>query len=463
MACRPPAIFKNMKKALFIAALSGLFSALVYSQSDAALRQVIEKDRATRDVRGKLVTLTAAEHLIRGKIYFDNRHFPESREHFQKIFDNFASDAAMSGALFMTGRSYYWERAYDKAIPWLDRVAREFPATKDGREGLSFKGACHVRLGKHAEAAKIYEQYTVMYPAGERIDGAYLNTIDALREAGKYDDASAWVEKARARFAGNATEASALHARLRMEIYRGKWQDAEATAALMLAQVRFAGSMTSIDEIKYLRGFALEKQGKRSEAMAMYGSFPEGSNSYFSGLASEKVNGGRIVRTASIASKDFPAPYRTELLKYARPRKIDPRFLLAIMKQESSFRSDVKSPSAARGLLQLVMDTALKYNVKAGFPAIQPDDLYKPVVNIAIGCEYIAALKKQFGGLDEAVAASYNGGEDNAARWLNRSKPKEAGIFTAEIGFAETKDYVQKVMRNYRIYRLLYDENLVKK
>lgn len=461
-----------MKKLAVFAALTILLSNFVYSQSDAALRQVIEKDRATRDARGKLVTLTAAEHLSRGKIYFDNRHFPESREHFQKIFDNFASDAAMSGALFMTGRSYYWERAYDKAVPWLDRVAREFPATKDGREGLSFKGACHVRLGKHAEAAKIYEQYTVMYPNGERIDGAYLNTIDALREAGKYDDASAWVDKARARFAGTATEASALHARLRMEIYRGKWQDAEATAALMQVQAKFAGSMTSIDEVKFLRGFALEKQGKRSEAMAMYGSIADVILvSYFGGLAKDKVIGTQYYKPINMSIRpiggpnyvDFPAPYRTELLKYARPRKIDPRFLLAIMKQESSFRADVKSPSAARGLLQLVYDTALKYNRQAGFPTIQPDDLYKPSVNIAIGCEYVAALKKQFGGLDEAVAASYNGGEDNAMRWLNRSKPKEAGIFTAEIGFAETKDYVQKVMRNYRIYRSLYDENLNRK
>lgn len=468
MACRLPAILKIMKK-LAAVVLSFFLSAFVYSQSDAALRQVIEKDRVTRDARGKLVTLTAAEHLIRGKMYFDNRHFPESREHFQKIFDNFSTDAAMSGALFMTGRSYYWERAYDKAIPWLDRVAREFPSTKDGREGLSFKGACHVRLGKYAEAAKIYEQYTVMYPTGERIDGAYLNTIDALREAGKYDDATAWVDKTRTRFAGNATEASALHARLRMEIYRGKWQDAEATAALMLAQVKFAGSMASRDEVSYLRGFALEKQGKRALAIAEYVGIDDQITSYYSWLAVDRLNSETpkikygALKVPSSKVNDFPAPYRTELLKYARSRKIDPRFVLAIMKQESSFRADVKSPSAARGLMQLVYDTALKYNRQAGFPAIEPDDLYKPSVNIAIGCEYIAALKKQFGGLDEAVAASYNGGEDNAARWLGRSKPKEAGIFTAEIGFAETKDYVQKVMRNYRIYRSLYDENLNKK
>src|SRR5260221_6982348 len=105
-----------------------------------------------------------------------------------------------------------------------------------------------------------------MYPTGERIDGAYVNTIDALREAGRYDDANSWVDRTRTRFSGTATEANALQARLRMEIYRGKWQDAEATAVLTLAQAHFSGSMTSADEIKYLRGFALEKQGKRREA-----------------------------------------------------------------------------------------------------------------------------------------------------------------------------------------------------
>ena len=136
------------------------------------------------------------------------------------------------------------------------------------------------------------------------------------------------------------------------------------------------------------------------------------------------------------------------------------RSVLAIMKQESSFRASAKSPAAARGLLQLVYDTALKYNKKAGYPNLQPDDLYSPSVNIAVGSTYIADLKDEFGGLYEAIAASYNGGEDNAARWLNRSKPKDPGIFAAEVGFAESKAYVFKVMNNYRIYRELYTEDL---
>ena len=457
---------KSLPTIVFI--LLVLSTATFSQQSDAELRKVIEKDKSSRDNGGRLKTLFASENLTRGTAYFTNRQFPEAREHLQQIIDNYPSDPGVPAALFMVGRAYMWERKYSEAIPYLDRVSREFPDTKYGREGLAFKGACNIRIGKNAEAAKIYEQYTVMYPAGERIDSAYLNMIDALREAGKYDEAISWVAKTRERFPGQPTETNALHSRLRMEIFRGHWADAAATADTILSQAKFTGAMTSTDEVKYLKAFAMEKAGKRGDAIAVYFSITNSSASYYSGLTADRLAavGSGVKSTSQVTARlsgDYPAAFRDEVLQYSRAKKLDPRFVLAIMKQESTFRPGIKSPSAARGLLQLTIDTAQKYNKKAGFPALQPDDLYRPRINIAIGCEYLADLKSQFGGLNEAIAASYNGGEDNAARWLNRSKPKDAGIFTAEIGFAETKNYVFKVMTNYRIYRDLYDENLNKR
>lgn len=437
-------------------------------QSDAALRSVTEKDKVSRDASARLQTFPAAEHLYRAEVYSSNRLFPQAREHWQKFMDVYPAEPGMAAALVGTGRSYMWEREYARAIPYLERAAREYPSTKEGREALAFAGACNVRLGNNNEAAKLYEQYTVMYPNGERIDSAYLNIIDALREARRYDDANAWVEKTSTRFSGMPTETNALQARVRMELYRERWAEAVAAADRMLLSSAFSGSMASIDEIRYLRATALEKAGKKQLAMDSYSVIPNTFTSYYGGLAAERLakNGAKLRMPSPLTAKqisDSPVMYRTELLQYTKKHKIDPRFVLAIMKQESSFRAGAKSPSAARGLLQLVVDTALKYNKKAGFPTLQPDDLYVPRTNIAIGCEYMAALKDEFGGLYEAIAASYNGGEDNAARWLNRSKPKEAGIFAAEIGFAETKNYVFKVMNNYRIYRELYTEDLVRR
>ena len=455
-----------MKKNFLTIALLLVFSTIFFAQtqSDAALAQVSLKDKTSRDAQGKLPTLPAPEHLYRAEVYMSNRQFPQAREHWQRLMEAYPADAGTAKALMGTGRSFMWEREYAKAIGWFDRAVRDYPNTKEGRESLAFKGASLVRLSKNAEAAKTYQLYATMFPTGEKIESSYLNIIDALREAKKYDEANLWVEKTAQRFSEMPTATNALQARLRMEISRQSWQKAvEAADALRLLN-DFQGSMTSLDEVNYLKALALEKLGRKGEAAAVYAAIP--SSSYYGGLAREKTGGSKISQTGSVSgksTKDYPLLYRTELMRYAKSKGIDPRFVLAIMKQESSFRANAKSPAAARGLLQLVYDTALKYNGKAGFPQMQADDLYQPAINIAIGSVYIAELKTEFNGMYEAIAASYNGGEDNAARWLARSNPKDAGVFASEVGFAETKNYVFKVMNNYRVYRELYTEDLVKK
>ncbi len=469
-------LYRSITIALILLALSISAAAQVYN--DATLAQVREKDRTARIENGKLPLLSAAEHLYRADVYNSNRAFSDAREHWQMVIRNYPGDAGMSKALFGMGRSNMWERNYAVAVEWFDRAIQDFSQTKDGREALAFKGACLVRLGKNEDAARVYEQYTIMFPNGEKIDSAHLNIIDALREAGKYDDANLWVDKTRQRFAGLPAETSALFARLRIEIYRQHWDTAIKTSEEINALNDFGGTMTSRDEVTFLKAFALEKAGRKNEAVNFYFAVSDGPNSYYGGLATERLmnlTGADTVRKAQAFDRtaqvkasavkligQYPAPYNSELLQYSRSRGIDPRFVLAIMKQESSFRANAKSPAAARGLLQLTADTAAKYNSKAGVPTLQAESLYLPGININIGSVYIADLKKQFS-LYEAIAASYNGGEDNAARWLNRSKPREAPIFASEVGFAETKNYVFKVMANYRVYRELYTEDLRRK
>lgn len=462
-----------MKKTIFIALIISVFALNLFAQTynDAALSRVMSEDKTSRDAKNGLQTLPVGTHIYRADVYMANRHFPEARAHWQRILENYPEDTNVPKTLFGIARSYMWERNYEKAVFYFDKLFRDFTNTPDGRNALNFKGASYVRWGKSAEAAETYKQYAVMFPFGEKIDSAYLNIIDALRETGKYDEANDWVDKTAARFKGMPAEVNALHAKLRMEIFRHNWKAAVETADKLLEIRDFSDSMVWTDEVKYLKAFSLEKDGRTNEARIAYLSIPDGAASYYGGLATEKLEkmGMSDVakqRAASISGNlatKYPVMFRTDILKYAKERKIDPRFVLAIMMQESSFRATAKSPAAARGLLQLVFDTALKYNKKAGFPNLQPDDLYHPATNIAIGSLYIAELKDEFSGLYEAIATSYNGGEDNAARWLDRTKPKEPGVFAAEVGFKETKHYVFKVMSNYRVYRELYNENLLRK
>lgn len=473
--------FQNLKfqfRSLLVILLLN-FTICAQTYNDATLASVRLKDAASRDASGKLQPLTASEHAYRADVYSSNRAFSSAREHWQKILDNYPTDPAVPKALFGIGRSFMWEKNYSFAVQYFDRLIRDYIATKEGREGLAFKGASLVRLNKPLEAAKVYEQYTVMFPAGERAESSYLNVIDAYREAGKTSDAYVWVSKTRARFPRTATETNAVFAKLRLEINQKNWKQAAATADELRALTFAKGAMTNVSEINFLKAYVLEKQGRRDEAINAYFAVPDGLGSYYGALATERLQElvkldnsrraelsnrqARLAASALGAASQYPASFRNDLLKSALPRKVDPRFVLAIMKQESGFRAEAKSPAAARGLLQLTVDTAAKYTQQAKITNLQPEDLYRPSVSIALGSIYLAELQQEFGGLSEAVAASYNGGEENAARWLRRADSKEPFVFAAEVGFAETKDYVFKVMSNYRVYRELYTEDLRRK
>jgi soluble lytic murein transglycosylase len=156
----------------------------------------------------------------------------------------------------------------------------------------------------------------------------------------------------------------------------------------------------------------------------------------------------------------YPAPYREALLLHSATRQLDPRFLLSIARQESRFRADAKSVAAARGMMQFIAATAASIAGQLKLNQFGQDDLYDPHTAILFGAQYLSNLFKQFPGQPQAVAASYNGGEENMARWLKRSRSNDPDRYVPEIGFAQSKDYVLRVMANLRVYQTLYDEKL---
>jgi soluble lytic murein transglycosylase len=163
---------------------------------------------------------------------------------------------------------------------------------------------------------------------------------------------------------------------------------------------------------------------------------------------------------AEISELLYPAPFADDLIKHAPGRNVDPRFLLSIIRQESRYRPDVKSYAAARGLMQFISTTASRVAGELGREDFKQNDLYDPGTSILFGSHYVGNLFKLFPRQASAVAASYNGGEDNMKRWLARSKSEQVERYVPEIAYAQSKDYVHRVMANYRVYQMLYDENL---
>jgi len=460
--------------AVFLFLLCALPTTANQSASETTLAAVRRSDTADRDAQGNLKKLTPAEHMRRAAIYLSVRAFAEARAHWQTLIDNYPQDPRVPEALLGIGRSYFLSKVYQDGYVVFNQLAQQYNGTKEGREALNFSAASLLRMGKFSEAAARYAEYVDRFPSGERIDTAHLNVIDTLREANKPAEALQWVTRTRQRFAGTAVETNAMFAALRLYVAENQWTDAVNMADQLLKRSFPKAVQTSPSEVAYLKAYSLEHAGRKNEAFTAYLTVQDSIESYYGWLATQRLEAlagpsraeivaqreERVNSAIGSVADTYPAPYRQVIVSAAKSRKLDPRFILALIRQESVFKPLAKSPAGARGLLQLTMDAAQKYGPGAGLNALRENQLYQPETSILVGAEYIEYLTSLFPKMLEPVAASYNGGEDNVARWLERSKRTDPGVFTAEVGFDETKDYVQKVMSNYRVYVRLYTADL---
>ncbi|HVH70531.1 MAG TPA: transglycosylase SLT domain-containing protein [Candidatus Dormibacteraeota bacterium] len=150
----------------------------------------------------------------------------------------------------------------------------------------------------------------------------------------------------------------------------------------------------------------------------------------------------------------FPLPYEAALRREAAKNDFDPMFAAGLIRQESTFQSDAVSKKDAIGLMQVLPKTGklLARQIKVRY---LKNKLFDPEYNIELGMVYIANLVQQFGS-PEAAAAAYNAGEDRIAAWKAERNYEEIPELVESIPFTETREYVQIVLRNAQLYRMIY-------
>src|SRR5690606_12048629 len=125
-----------------------------------------------------------------------------------------------------------------------------------------------------------------------------------------------------------------------------------------------------------------------------------------------------------------------------------PLLVKALIRQESAFNPKARSPARAYGLMQVIYPTARIFGVRSRA------QLYKPETNVRVGTEYLARLIQRFGSVELALAA-YNAGPNNVKAWMKRYPTTNINLFVEMIPYAETREYVRLVLRNYKIYQKL--------
>jgi soluble lytic murein transglycosylase-like protein/outer membrane protein assembly factor BamD (BamD/ComL family) len=151
----------------------------------------------------------------------------------------------------------------------------------------------------------------------------------------------------------------------------------------------------------------------------------------------------------------YPLHYRELIEEHARRHDIDPFLMLALIRQESSFRADAVSPASARGLMQLMPATARELAARLKIPLPDAAALNRPEVSVQLGSLYLKQMLTNFGPMEKALAA-YNGGPGNVRRWEKKLASDDPLVFLVNIGFRETKLYVLRVLGYYWTYQTLY-------
>ena len=578
--------------------------------------------------------LSADVHFSRGSIYQFNRNFGLARLHYLAIVDDHPESDQRATAMYQIGRGYDQERDHNNALNWFGRVQKEFPNDRLAISALYQTASNYANLNKTKESVERYEKYISENPKAGNLERAYLNIIDAYRDAEDYKSALEWTSKTQDKFRNGRGEAVALFSQVRIYLSQEDWQNAlrdlnKLSEMKNLGGIRIAGG-TNSKEVEFLKAFVFEKLGRYEEAINGYLGIYDGRKDYYGGRATQrlsalmqdektamlisrkferlsaiseqtltnsnaeeiknatqkavrltsdkearekltariarayellpkyqKIPGGKLIEferskmiggfgdfseipreaiarellflglydegtpEMEIALRDaadgekkslsdfdantaftlatfykrgdmadrairyiepiwkkiprdyeislipsrqlellFPKPYQESLVKYGTEKQVDPRLVLSIMRQESRFQANVKSVAAARGLMQFISTTSNKMADEMEIENFKQDDLYNPPSAVRFGTHYMANIFKDFPNQPPAVAASYNAGEDRMARWLKRSKTEDPDRYVSEVIFTQTKDYVYKVMANYRVYQMLYDKDL---
>ena len=172
---------------------------------------------------------------------------------------------------------------------------------------------------------------------------------------------------------------------------------------------------------------------------------------FFGYLLFQRLEHERLLR-------NYPTAYVEEIRIAAEEFSLDPYFVMAIMRCESSFDPEAVSNRGAIGLMQIMPDTGEWIAHKLDLDDVYKEKhLYEPATNVRFGCWYLQFLSNRFDGDRKKMIAAYNAGHGAVEKWLEDPKYSEGGALTT-IPYESTALYYTRVEAAYENYLALYPE-----
>jgi soluble lytic murein transglycosylase len=180
------------------------------------------------------------------------------------------------------------------------------------------------------------------------------------------------------------------------------------------------------------------------------------------GLALVVVAVLSLVQPADHAVKEITLPLRHDdiIRQQAADKNVDAALIAAVIYTESRFR-DQTSHAGAKGLMQLMPETADYIARKTGGTRFERADLATPQINIAYGTWYLRYLLDKYEGNTILTLAAYNGGEGKVDEWRRDAAARgEKFRVASHVPFKETREYVHRVLKARADYRSNYAQEL---
>jgi len=166
------------------------------------------------------------------------------------------------------------------------------------------------------------------------------------------------------------------------------------------------------------------------------------------------INASERTKSVMDFAQRFPTPFRQDVTLRASRIGLDPAYVYGLIRQESRFITDAKSSVGAAGLMQVMPATARWTARKIGLRNFKPRQITERETNITIGTSYLKLVLDSFEGSMPLATAAYNAGPSRSKLWRggDGDRALEAAIWAENVPFAETRDYVKKVLANTTSY-----------
>ncbi len=180
-------------------------------------------------------------------------------------------------------------------------------------------------------------------------------------------------------------------------------------------------------------------------------------------LAAVLFGGWRLWNTDAVQMRFvYMWDYQQDIITYSEKNNVDPFLIAAIIKNESNFKHKAVSGVGAVGLMQIMPDTGRWIAEQMGLADYKDSDLYQTRTNIRMGCWYVGELEHEFQHNLVLLMIAYNAGRGQTHDWMQENGWDYDFNDTKAIPYADTREYVTKVLQDRDKYYLLYKDKINK-